>query len=238
MKGYEYLKNFLTKEGINYVEEEKSLTFEYIEQSFIGIKQESPSFILCALCKTEDLSQEELLQKCNMANAQIMDKNYICTGDKIYCVYHSEECPASIYKVMAELVIGVTYFEVMLNDENSNEERDDLCDEDYDDSDEEFDDSYGNSYCNYDNYGDYSEGGESHSSMGCLNLALFLIGICFGVFMLLMTLICLVPKGDTEEILWGFAISAIGLLALWLLHKREKQFLSTLIKVILMDLFK
>ena len=126
----------------------------------------------------------------------------------------------------------------MENYDDSYEELDDSYDEDYEDSNEEFDDSYGNSYSNYDNYGDYSEGGESHSSLGCLNIALFFIGICFGIFMLLMTLICLVPKGDTEEILWGFAISAVGLLALWLLHKRDKQFLPTLIKVILTDIFK
>ena len=107
--------------------------------------------------------------------------------------------------------------------------------EDYEDSFEEYNDSCGEEF---DNFEGYSGSGESHSSLGCLNIALFFIGICFGVFMLLMTLICLVPKGDTEEILWGFAISAIGLLALWLLHKREKQFLTTLIKVILMDLFK
>ena len=238
MKGYEYLKNFLTKEGINYVEKEQSLTFWYKEVSFIGINQDIPLFILCSPCKTEELSQEELQEKCNKANAQIMDNNYVCAGDKIYCIYCSEECPVSIYKVMAELIIGVGDFEVMLNDENSDEELDNSDEEDYDDSDEEFDDSYGKSHSYCDNYGEYSGNGESHSSLGCLNIALFFIGICFGVFMLLMTLICLVPKGDTEEILWGFAISAIGLLALWLLHKREKQFLSTLIKVILMDLFK
>lgn len=110
--------------------------------------------------------------------------------------------------------------------------------EDYDNSCNDFDNSCGDDYCDSGDYGQSSGSEEKLSFNGCLNNILILFGIFGGIGMLLTTLILFVPKGNMEDILGGFAVSAIGLLALWWVNKREKNILSNLIKVILSDMLK
>lgn len=111
--------------------------------------------------------------------------------------------------------------------------------EGYNNSYEDFNDTDGVDYSDYDDYGSYPRASKSDSyTGGCLNFALWAIGIVFGIGMLFVTLVCLVPKGDKDDIVLGFAISAIGLLSLWLSCRRDKLSMRTLITVIINDIFK
>lgn len=83
----------------------------------------------------------------------------------------------------------------------------------------------------------YSGSEEELPYKGCLNDILLFFGIFGGIGGLLGTLM-LVLQGNMGDILGCFAVSAIGLLALWWLHKRDNRILSNLIRVILSDIFK
>ncbi len=109
--------------------------------------------------------------------------------------------------------------------------------EDYDNSCDDFDDSCGDNYYDGSDNEQYSGSEEEFSFKGCLNDILLFFGIFGGIGGLLGTLM-LVPQGNMGDILGCFAVSAIGLLALWWLHKRDNRILSNLIRVILSDIFK
>lgn len=95
MKGIDYLKEFLSKEGFRFEEEERFIDFKVQGVTYIAFKNDSSFLQILCLCKLPDrFDRTKALELCNDINGDRFVVKLTINGDKLWCSWEFE--PSSL----------------------------------------------------------------------------------------------------------------------------------------------
>ena len=107
--GYEYIIDFLKKEGIEYKEENELIYFTYNSNVFTVLKGEDEISVISLVIRPS-FDLQDLIYTCDLLN-NYRDKNYYASkkysivGRNVFCHYFIKECSSSdeIYPILCKL---------------------------------------------------------------------------------------------------------------------------------------